>query len=52
LPRPVLPYRGKVEVPVRLVHRALQYFAMLIHLAQLTLGVDFIPAVYQEVIHN
>jgi hypothetical protein len=36
----------------RLVHLAFQDLAVLIHLAQLALGIDFVLAVYQQVIHN
>ena len=34
------------------MHRAFQYIAILIHLAQFAFGIDFVPAVYQQVIHN
>jgi hypothetical protein len=50
--RLTLSRRGKVEALGGLVHPALQYFAMLIHLAQFALRIDFILAVYQQVIHN
>jgi hypothetical protein len=34
------------------MHSAFQYLAMLIHLAQFALRIDFVPAVYQQVVHN
>jgi hypothetical protein len=34
------------------MHGAFQYFAILVHLAQFALGVDFVSAVYQQLIHK
>jgi hypothetical protein len=34
------------------MHSAFQYLAMLIHLAQFALRIDFVSAVYQQVVHN
>jgi hypothetical protein len=47
-----LPCCGEVDAVAGFVHRAFQYLAILIHLAQFALGIDFVPAVYQQVIHN
>ena len=47
-----LPCCGEEDALAGLAHRAFEYLAMLIHLAQLALGIDFVPAVYQQVIHN
>jgi hypothetical protein len=47
-----LPCCGKLGALCGLVHGALQNIAMLIHLAQLALGVDFVAAMYQQVVHN
>ncbi len=47
-----LPYCGEVNALAGFVHRAFQYLAILIHLAQFALGIYFVPAVYQQVIHN
>jgi hypothetical protein len=44
--------RSKFRALAWSMYFAFQYFAMLIHLAQLALGIDFIPAMYQQVIHN
>jgi hypothetical protein len=43
---------SQVDALPWLVHRAFQYFAMLIHLPQFALGIHLVPAVYQQVIHN
>ena len=47
-----LPCCGEFGACCGLVHRALQYIAILIHLAQLALGVDLVSAMYQQVVHN
>jgi hypothetical protein len=47
-----LPCGRKFRALAWFMHGAFQYFAMLIHLAQFALGIDFVPAVYQQVIHN
>jgi len=43
---------GKFRALAWCLHGAFQYLAVLIHLAQLAFGVDFVPAMYQQVIHN
>jgi hypothetical protein len=43
---------GEIDAFARFMHCAFQYPAILVHLAQFALGIDFVPAVYQQVIHN
>jgi hypothetical protein len=47
-----LPRRNQVAALAALAYAAFEYFAMLIHLPQFAFGIDFVPAVYQQVIHN
>jgi hypothetical protein len=49
---PRSPRRNQVGALAALAYSAFEYFAMLIHLAQFALGIDFVPALYQQVIHN
>ena len=48
----LLPCCGQLSAVAGLVHGALQNPAMLIHLAQFALGVDFVSAVYQQLVNN
>jgi len=52
IPASMLCCRSSFGAAAGSVHGALQDSAMLVHLAQLALGVHFVPAMYQQVIHN